>query len=170
MNGMINGVPVIGFSAYSGTGKTTLIEKIVLRLKSMGLRVAVIKHDAHRFEIDREGKDSWRFAKAGADMVILSSSEKTAIIEQRERTLWDNLSMVHDVDLILVEGYKQELLPQIGICRKATGKGMPFPPEHYIAVVTDDETLICSDVPRFALDDDEGVTAFIIRRMKKKAE
>lgn len=170
MNGMINGVPVIGFSAYSGTGKTTLIEKIVLRLKSMGLRVAVIKHDAHRFEIDREGKDSWRFAKAGADMVILSSSEKTAIIEQRERTLWDNLSMVHDVDLILVEGYKQELLPQIGICRKATGKGMPFPPEHYIAVVTDDETLICSDVPHFALDDDEGVTAFIIRRMKKKAE
>ena len=163
MNGMINGVPVIGFSAYSGTGKTTLIEKIVLRLKSMGLRVAVIKHDAHRFEIDREGKDSWRFAMAGADMVILSSSEKTAIIEQRERTLGDNLSMVHDVDLILVEGYKQELLPQIGICRKATGKGLPGEVTDYVALVTDDEALIAkADVPCFDLNDVEGVGEFIM--------
>ena len=61
-------IPVIGFAAFSGTGKTTLIEKIVRNLKAQGFRVAVIKHDAHKFEIDKEGKDSWRFSKAGADL------------------------------------------------------------------------------------------------------
>ncbi len=87
---------IIGFAAFSGTGKTTLVEKLVLKLK---LRLAVIKHDAHNFEIDHEGKDSWRFAHAGADMTIISSPKKTAVIEQRPRTLLDNIAMVHDVDL-----------------------------------------------------------------------
>ena len=76
-------IPIIGFAAYSGTGKTTLITQIVRELKAQGYRVCVIKHDAHQFEIDREGKDSWRFAQAGADMTILSSPAKTAMIEQR---------------------------------------------------------------------------------------
>ena len=61
----MNNIPVIAFAAYSGTGKTTLIEKLVRELKNRGLRLAVIKHDGHKFEIDHEGKDSWRFAKAG---------------------------------------------------------------------------------------------------------
>lgn len=151
---------IIGFAAFSGTGKTTLVEKLVLKLKAQGLRVAVIKHDAHDFEIDHEGKDSWRFAHAGADMTIVSSPKKTAVIEQRPRTLYDNIAMVHDVDLILVEGYKQEKLPQIGICRKATGKGLPYPPEHYLAVVTDDETL--QGVPMFGLDDIDGICQFVL--------
>ena len=86
-------IPVIGFSAYSGTGKTTLIEKLVACFKADGLRVAVIKHDAHDFEIDKEGKDSWRFAKAGADITLISSASKTAIIEQRPRSFEQNLSM-----------------------------------------------------------------------------
>ena len=151
---------IIGFAAFSGTGKTTLVEKLVLKLKARGLRLAVIKHDAHNFEIDHEGKDSWRFAHAGADMTIISSPKKTAVIEQRPRTLLDNIAMVHDVDLILVEGYKQENLPQIGICRKATGKGLPYPPEHYLAVVTDDETL--HGVPIFGLDDIDGICQFVL--------
>lgn len=151
---------LIGFAAFSGTGKTTLVEKLVLKLKAQGLRVAVIKHDAHDFEIDHEGKDSWRFAHAGADMTIVSSPKKTAIIEQRPRTLYDHIAMVHDVDLILVEGYKQEEIPQIGICRKATGKGLPHPPEHYLAVVTDDETL--QGAPVFALDDVNGICQFVL--------
>ena len=154
-------IPVIGFSAYSGTGKTTLLEKILVSLKRQGYRVAVLKHDAHRFEIDREGKDSWRFAQAGADMVILSSSEKTAIIEQRQRSFSQNLSMIHDVDLILVEGYKQEAIPRIGICRKATGKGLPHPVETYIALVTDDASLLSGDIPTFSLEDVEGIVTFL---------
>ncbi len=154
-------IPVIGFAAHSGTGKTTLIEKIVLNLKSQGYRIAVIKHDAHTFEIDKEGKDSWRFSKAGADITLISSAEKTAIIDQRERSFEQNLSMIHDVDLILVEGYKQENIPKIGICRKASGKRLPHAVDQYIAVVTDEESLFTDRVPFFALDDIPGITEFI---------
>ena len=153
--------PILGFSAYSGTGKTTLIERIVQVLKYQGYRVAVVKHDAHGFEIDREGKDSWRFSHAGADMTILSSREKTAVIEQRERSFSQVLEMVHDVDLILVEGYKQEAIPRIGVCRKATGKGLPHPAGQYIAVVTDDASLVTNGIPVFSLEDIPAITAFI---------
>lgn len=156
-------IPTFAFAAYSGTGKTTLLEKVVREIKAHGLRVCVIKQDAHRIEIDKEGKDSWRFAKAGADMTIVSGKEKTAVIEHRERTLQQNLTMVHDVDVILVEGYKNEGIEQIGICRKGTGAGLPAPAQRYIAIVTDDETLE-ADVPRFALDDAAGVAAFILGR------
>lgn len=156
-------IPVVAFSAYSGTGKTTLIEKLAVRLKAQGLRLAILKHDAHRFEIDREGKDSWRFAQAGADIVLISSADKTAYIEQRERTFQQNLAMIHDVDLILVEGYKQEKIPRIGICRKATGKGLPAPAEEYAAIVTDDASIAeGTRVPCFALDDMDGLTAFLL--------
>lgn len=154
-------IPVIGFAAFSGTGKTTLIEKLVRNLKAQGYRVAVIKHDAHKFEIDKEGKDSWRFSQAGADITLISSAAKTAIIEQRERTFEQNLSMIHDVDLILVEGYKQENIPKIGICRKATGKGLPHPVEQYIAVVTDDDTILSGNVPVFSLNDVQGICHFL---------
>lgn len=157
-------IPTFAFAAYSGTGKTTLIEKMVLEIKARGLRVCVIKQDAHRIEIDKKGKDSWRFAQAGADMTIISGPEKTAIIEQRERTLAQNLAMVHDVDVILVEGYKNEGIPQIGICRKATGLGLPAAPERYAAIVTDEE-INATGVPCFALDDVQGVTAFLLQQV-----
>lgn len=157
----MNQIPVIGFAAFSGTGKTTLIEKLVVCLKAQGYRIAVIKHDAHRFEIDKEGKDSWRFAKAGADMTLISSAEKTAIIEQRHRTFEQNLSMIHDVDLILVEGYKQEQIPKIGICRKAAGKGLPHPAEQYIAVITDDDSICAAGTSVFGLDDVSAIAEFI---------
>lgn len=161
----MNHIPGIAFAAYSGTGKTTLIEQIVAHLKAKGYRLAVIKQDAHRVEIDKEGKDSWRFAQAGADMTIVSSPEKTAVIEHRERTLQENLEMVHDVDLILVEGYKNEIFPQIGISRKATGRGLPHAPERYVALVTD-EKITDLTIPCFALDDVEGITKFIIGILK----
>lgn len=162
----MNTIPIIGFSAYSGTGKTTLIEQIVRVLKSQGYRIAVIKHDAHQFEIDQEGKDSWRFSRAGADMTIISSQDKTAMIEQREVNFTDLIAMIHDVDLILVEGYKQEMIPRIGISRKAAGKGLPHAAKEYIAVVTDDEVLSAKYDPVFSLDDVQGISDFI----KKKAK
>ena len=83
-------IPIVGFAAWSGTGKTTLIEALVAHLTAQGVRVAVIKHDAHRFEIDREGKDSWRFTQAGAAISIVSSAEKTALIESRPMGLAGN--------------------------------------------------------------------------------
>ena len=152
-------IPVIGFAAYSGTGKTTLIEKIVLRLTAMGIKTAVIKHDSHSFEIDKEGKDSYRFTKAGSVVTVISSAEKTAFIEQRPLGLEDILKSIHDVDMILVEGYKHSGISQIGLARKAAGKGLVDRPERYVAIVTDEE-MQCS-VPQFSFDDIEGITDLI---------
>jgi len=157
----MSNIPIIAFAAYSGTGKTTLIEKLILTLKTRGLRLAVIKHDGHRFEIDHEGKDSYRFAHAGADITIISSAEKMAYIEQRELTLQQQIDMVHDVDLILVEGYKNESLPQIGIARQSTGKGFTAELSRFIAVVSDMSDLDTS-LPCFGLNDIEEIADFIM--------
>ena len=162
----MTGIPVIAFAAYSGTGKTTLIEKLIIALKEKGLRLAVIKHDGHKFEIDHEGKDSWRFAQAGADITMISSAEKTAYVEQGNLSLEQLLGMVHDVDLILVEGYKNKDLPQIGIARKETGKGFTAEPEHFIALVTDME--IETDVPCFGLENIADIADFILERTTMK--
>ena len=157
-------IPVIAFSAWSGTGKTTIIEKLVPELKARGLRVAVIKHDAHTFEIDREGKDSWRFAKAGADVTVISSADKTALIEQRKLEFSDVVSRIRDVDLILAEGYNQQGLPTIGISRKATGKGLRLPVISCIAVITDDESAAGEQpaIPVFGLTEISAIAGFIM--------
>lgn len=159
-------IPVVDFAAYSGTGKTTLIEKLIRELKGRGLRLAVIKHDGHRFEIDHEGKDSWRFTKAGADITMISSAEQTAYIEQGELSLERLLGMIHDVDLILVEGYKNKDLPQIGIARKATGKGLPSDADRFLAVVADFET--GTTRPCFGFEETEAIAEFIMEKIVVK--
>ena len=159
-------IPTVAFTAHSGTGKTTLLEKIVRELKQRGLRVCAIKQDAHHIQLDREGKDSWRFAQAGADMVIVSGPEQTAVIERRARTLEQNLEAVHDVDIILVEGYCTGDVPKIGICRKATGLGFAQDLDCYAAIVTDDGD-VQTDLPRFGLDDVEAIATFILERLPR---
>ena len=160
----MEGIPVLAFAAYSGTGKTTLLEKVIRTLKRRGMRVAVIKHDGHDFTIDREGKDSWRFTQAGADISIISSAAKTALVEQRPLSFAQAAAMVHDVDLILVEGYKQEPLTQIGIFRKASGKGFTADISRYAAVVTDAD-MGDVNIPRFGFEDIEELTEFIMNHM-----
>lgn len=157
-------IPIVGFAAYSGSGKTTLIEKLIIVLKENGLRVAVIKHDCHTFEIDYEGKDSWRFTNAGADITIISSDDKIAYVRRGCLEFDKLIDLIHDVDIILVEGYKNSNIPQIGIARKATGKGLPFEPEHFIAIVTDIE--VDTAVPCFGLNDIYPLAEFIMYRMK----
>lgn len=158
-----NNIPVIAFAAYSGTGKTTLMEKLIENLKAEGLRLAVVKHDVHGIDIDREGKDSWRFSKAGAEVVVVSSKEKTFCIEQRDLSFEQVICKIQDVDLILVEGYKNEPLTQIGICREETGKGFTAPLNRYIAIVTDiilEES--AAEIPQFRFDEIEKITKFIM--------
>ena len=154
-------IPCVAFAGYSGSGKTTLIEKIVRNLKTRGIRVAVVKHDGHDFEIDHEGKDTWRFAQAGAHVTVIGSASKTAVIEQRERTVQEIISRIQDVDLILVEGYKRENLPAIGLCRRETGKGFTAEPSHFIALVTD-EMVAGASVPCFAPEQIEEITNFVL--------
>lgn len=160
----MDGIPILGFSAYSGAGKTTLIERLIKELKMRGLRVAVIKHDGHDFKIDRQGKDSWRFTQAGADITIISSAGKTALVEQRGSPLARAAAMAHDVDLILVEGYKRAALTQIGLCRQATGKGFPADIDRYTAVITDTDIGVV-DIPRFGFDDIQELTEYIMKDM-----
>ncbi len=145
-------IPILGFAGFSGSGKTTLIEKLIPVLREKGLRLAVIKHDGHRIDLDRPGKDSARFSAAGAEMVVLTSKEKTAVIEQRSLSLKESLRFVHDVDLILVEGYKSAGIAQIGVARQATGKGLPYAPAHFWRLVTDIKLEECP-VPVYGFED-----------------
>ncbi len=160
MNRM-NGIPVVGFAAYSGCGKTTLIERLIACLHGRGVRVAAVKHDGHRFEIDHEGKDSWRFSRAGAEVSLIASPERTALVEDRPRSFCGLLSMIRDVDLILVEGFKNESFTQIGLLRRASGRPLPDDPGRYAAIVTDDPALRAG-VPVFGFDDIEKIAEFIM--------
>ena len=159
-------IPVIGFSAFSGTGKTTLLEQVVRSLTGQGVRVGVVKHDGHSFEIDHPGKDSWRYAQAGARAVVIASDERTAVVEQSGGDLSQCLARIQGVDVILVEGFKHADIPRVGLCRKATGKPLPEPAENYIAVVTDDPAL-SSAGPRFSFGDAEPLAQFILKEMKR---
>lgn len=160
-------IPAVAFSAFSGSGKTTLIEGILPILKGKGLRVAVVKHDGHDFTLDHEGKDSWRFSNAGADVMVISSPSQTAYMEKVPHTLEELLSRIHGVDLILVEGYKwKESLPRIGIARKAAGKGFTDEIKNFAAVVTDLE--VETDIPCFGLDEREKIAGFIMEKFVMK--
>lgn len=156
-------IPILGFAAWSVTGKTTVIEKLIPVLSSKGLRVAVIKHDAHGFEVDREGKDSWRFSRAGACISAICSAEKAAVMENRALSFDELLSMIHGADIVLVEGYKAQNISQIGICRAAVGKGLPDRAERYTAIITDEE--INASVPVFGFGDTERIAEFIMQNM-----
>ena len=156
---MIN-IPIFSVVAFSGTGKTTLIEKLVVELKARGLRVAVIKHDAHEFVIDREGKDSWRFTRAGADVTVVVSGSKAAIMENRAVPLETLLGKITDVDIILTEGYKSGAWPKIAVQRTASGKPLPIPAGECYAIVTDDP--YCTGAPTFGLDDVHGLADHIL--------
>jgi len=109
-------IPILSFVGRSGTGKTTVIERLIPQLKVRGIRVATIKHHPHDFDIDLEGKDSYRHKKAGAKLAMIVSPGKVALVEDidRELGLVELLSRhVHDVDLVITEGYKTEDVPRI---------------------------------------------------------
>ena len=113
-------IPMISVVGTSDSGKTTLLEKVVKELSSRGWRIATIKHDVHGFEIDHEGKDSWRHKRAGAHMTIISSPSKIAMVQDSDHDLTLNEirdRFVRDVDLITTEGYKREAKPKIEVYR-----------------------------------------------------
>ena len=160
-------IPIYSIVAFSGTGKTTLLVKLVAELKARGLRVAVVKHDAHEFDIDHEGKDSWRFTQAGADVTVVASGSKAAIMENRPVPIESLLERITDVDVILTEGYKSGTWPKIAIQRGATGKPLPIAAEDCLAIVTDVRT--DTGTPCFGLDDICGLADFIISDTKLKS-
>jgi len=126
MQQILSSVPVLGIAATSGTGKTTLLEQLIPKLNGLGIRVAVIKHSHHDFEIDTPGKDSFRIRKAGAQQILLVSPYRTVQItesdteEQTEPELQHQLDRINtdDIDLILVEGFRTEAFPKIELHRE----------------------------------------------------
>lgn len=134
---------IFGFAGWSGSGKTTLIEQVIAHLAAEGVRVALIKHAHHRFDIDHVGKDSHRHREAGAAEVMISSGKRWAIMHELrgapELSLADALARLSPCDLVLIEGYKREPLPKLEVWRSAVGKPLLFPQDpHIVALATDD--------------------------------
>ena len=163
--------PIISIVGRSNSGKTTFLEKMVRELKSRHYRVAVIKHDTHGFEIDHPGKDTWRMAQAGSDVVMISSPNKMAMIEKTSKELTlDQLQaqIIDKVDIILTEGYKMGDKPKIEISRAEVGNKLLCSKEELLALVTDQSFDL--DVPHFNIDDACGVVEFIIDSVLKTTE
>ncbi|MBI4639895.1 MAG: molybdopterin-guanine dinucleotide biosynthesis protein B [Candidatus Tectomicrobia bacterium] len=166
-------VPIVSIVGLSGSGKTTLMERLIPELKRRSYRIGTIKHDAHRFEIDHPGKDTWRHAQAGADAVAISSSEKIALIKRvsaepslRELEVMGFL----DVDLILTEGYKRGKEPKIEV----VPPGISSPQlicsgeDNLIAVVSDEAR--SGSLPWFARGEIEKIADFLEKRYLKPRE
>jgi len=162
-------VPILGFAAFSGTGKTTLLTKLIPLLKNHGLRIALIKHSHHNFEIDKPGKDSYRLREAGATPVMLVSSHRRAIITEFdsviEPRLDDQLKALDqsNLDLILVEGFKAENFPKIELHRPSLEKPFIFPDDpSIIAIATDGKELSLNSPIHLDINNPQLITKFII--------
>lgn len=162
----MSNIPVISIVAKSGSGKTTLLEKLIKELKNRGYRLAILKHDAHRFEMDKEGKDTWRHAQAGADIVAISSPEKVAIIEKREKelTLDEFIARISGVDLILTEGYKTGDKPKIEVFRSEVHKDLMCGTDELIAIASDIDWEV--GVPCYHINDAAGIADEIEKYVK----
>jgi molybdopterin-guanine dinucleotide biosynthesis protein B len=157
--------PVVSFVGNSGVGKTTFLEKLIREFKSRGYRVAAIKHDAHKFEIDYPGKDSWRLTQAGSDVTIISSRDKMALIErpETERDLSDIVDMIAGrVDIVLTEGYRGAAACKIEVSRCAHSHVLTARLDDLIAIVTDQA--FDYQVPQFGLGDADRVADFLEAR------
>lgn len=157
-------IPVYSVVAYSGMGKTSFLENLIPELKKRGLRVAAVKHDAREFEIDYKGKDSWRLTNAGADITCITSATHSAIMENRPVDIEQILTGLHNVDIVIVEGYKERNYKKIGLYRSEAQLPLTSIQGEYLAIVTD--IPLDLDVPQFALDDYSGVAEFLINDME----
>ena len=152
-------IPIISIVGKSNSGKTTLIEKLIPEFNRRGYRVGTVKHDVHGFEVDREGKDSWRHRKAGAYSTIISSPQQIALIRTMnyDAPLEDIRDrFIQDVDIIIAEGYKKGTTPKVEVFRKEVHKEpLCTGEDHLLALVSNQ----CFDlgVPCLELNDSKGV-------------
>ena len=161
--------PVLGFAAYSGTGKTTLLVKLLPLMKQQGLRVAMIKHTHHDFDIDKPGKDSFELRKAGANQVLVASDKRSALMTEYEEQaepdlgeLIENLDL-DKLDLVLVEGFRHLPFTKIELHRPSIGKKLIFPEDKSIVAIASDENLETGHLPLLNLNVPEEIADFIMR-------
>jgi molybdopterin-guanine dinucleotide biosynthesis protein MobB len=169
--------PLVSFVAPSGTGKTTFLEKLIPALAAHGLRVMVVKHDVHRFDIDHPGKDTHRLTAAGAHRVLITNRRKLALMGKADGetpllTLVDQYGA--GVDLVITEGYRSSAMPKILVARADARPRRPWERgtiariQNLVAVVADHDVALPSThghVPRFSLDDPEPCVAFLLDRI-----
>jgi molybdopterin-guanine dinucleotide biosynthesis protein MobB len=164
---------VVAFiAARSGTGKTTLMEALIIRLKGKGHQVGAVKHSQHDAALDKEGSDSWRFTRAGTDVTVLASKGQLAVLRTLEQPSLDEalLAASSDMDIVLVEGFKEMPVPKIEIYRSGHSdllhcRGEVYKDPYLVAVVSDIPMDL--DVPVLDLNDPDGVCEFIVERFIK---
>src|SRR5262245_45530783 len=156
---------VFGFAGWSGSGKTTLIERLIPLLVARGLKVSLIKHAHHTFEVDQPGKDSYRHRHAGCTEVLVGSSRRWALVHELrgapEPGFAELLARVSPCDLVLVEGYKREKLPKLEVYRATVGEPLIHPHDSDVVAIASDERLK-TQLPQFHLDDAPGIATFIL--------
>ena len=160
---------VFGFAGWSGSGKTTLIEKLIPRFVRAGLRVSLVKHAHHSFDVDQPGKDSYRHRHAGAAEVLVTSSRRWVLMHElrgaAEPPFDEQLKRLSPCDLVIVEGFKHAAIPKLEVWRRATGEPLLHPnDEHIVAVATDGR--VETRLPVLDLNDDAVIASFILAHLR----
>jgi molybdopterin-guanine dinucleotide biosynthesis protein B len=160
---------VFGFAGWSGSGKTTLIEKLIPRFTQRGLKVALIKHAHHTFDVDQPGKDSYRHRHAGAIEILVTSSRRWVLMHElrgaAEPSFEEQMKHLSPCDLLLVEGFKHAPIPKLEVWRAVTGEPLLHPNDRHIVAVASDSK-VDTALPVLALDDDAAAAQFILRHLK----
>lgn len=159
---------IFGFAGYSGSGKTTLIEKLIPLFTARGLRVALIKHAHHAFDVDQPGKDSYRHRQAGCGEVLVTSSRRWVLMHELrgapEPGLGEHLEHLSPCDLVLVEGYKREAIPKLELYRASVGEPLLHPHDRHIVAVASDVRLDTA-LPQFDIDAPQPIAGFVLRHV-----
>lgn len=162
---------LIGFAAYSGTGKTTLLKKVIPLLRSRGLRLAIIKHSHHDFEIDQPGKDSYELHHSGSSQTLLTSRYRSALITEKQPQQEPQLSQeleklnLNAIDIVLIEGFRHEKnLIRIELHRTELGKPFLYPAEENIIAVASDQKLDIK-IPLLNINDAQQIADFICKQL-----
>ncbi|ENQ8616663.1 bifunctional molybdopterin-guanine dinucleotide biosynthesis adaptor protein MobB/molybdopterin molybdotransferase MoeA [Vibrio fluvialis] len=167
-------LPLLGFAAYSGTGKTTLLEALVPKLTAAGLRLGILKHAHHNFDVDKPGKDSYRLRKAGASQMLIASRNRFALMTETPdaEAEFDYLLQRFDaqqLDVILVEGCKNIAFPKIELHRAEVGKPWLYPNDDNIIAIAADDT-VESSLPQMNINDLDAIAKFVLNYVGKAGE
>ncbi|ELV8769919.1 bifunctional molybdopterin-guanine dinucleotide biosynthesis adaptor protein MobB/molybdopterin molybdotransferase MoeA [Vibrio harveyi] len=165
-------IPILGFAAYSGTGKTTLLEALLPKLTDAGLRIGMLKHAHHNFDVDQPGKDSHRLRKAGASQMLISSRNRFALMTEtpESESEFDYLLTRFDedkLDVVLVEGCKNIAFPKIELHREEVGKPWLYPNDENIIAIASDSGELESELPQMNINDLEAIAQFVIQYVQE---
>jgi len=165
--------PVLGFAAFSGTGKTTLLKQLIPSLADRGIRVGVIKHAHHNFDIDQPGKDSYELRKAGARQMLVASSRRWALMTEADNGTEPRLDDLigrldlDNIDLVLVEGFKHVPFSRIELHRPALGHPLLYPDDNSVIAVATDTPVDTGSLPWLDINDAAAVTEFVLTWLNK---